>query len=123
MKTLMTPAALALPLIAGTQAKAHATFAETTMMQGQTARLTLRVPHGGGDEATLRLRVQIPEGLIAAQPMVKPGWTLETVTGAHAMWHAGPVTLPVAGDWTITLRLLTSDFESLPLSGTLTLPP
>ena len=87
MKTIVTLAALALPLIAGTQATAHATFAETTMVQGQTARLTLRVPHGCGDEATLRVRIQIPEGLIAAQPMVKAGWALETVTGAYATSH------------------------------------
>jgi len=62
---------------------AHATFAEGEVVQGETARLTLRVPHGCGDEATLRVRIQIPEGLIAAQPMVKAGWTLETVTGPY----------------------------------------
>jgi uncharacterized protein YcnI len=84
MKPILALAALALPLTLGTQATAHATFAEAEVVQGQTARLTLRVPHGCGDEATLRVRVQIPEGMIAAQPMVKAGWTLETVTGPYA---------------------------------------
>ncbi|MBD3766288.1 MAG: DUF1775 domain-containing protein, partial [Rhodobacterales bacterium] len=83
MKHLLAAAAVVLPLTVGSQALAHATFAEGEVVQGQTARLTLRVPHGCGDEATLRVRVQIPEGLIAAQPMVKAGWTLETVTGPY----------------------------------------
>lgn len=83
MKNLLTIAALTLSLAVATQASAHATFAEKEMVQGQTARLTLRVPHGCGDEATLRVRVQIPEGLVRAQPMVKAGWDLETVTGPY----------------------------------------
>jgi periplasmic copper chaperone A len=83
MKHILALAALALPLAAATQVAAHATFAEGEVVQGQTARLTLRVPHGCGDEATLRVRIQIPEGLIAAQPMVKAGWELETVTGVY----------------------------------------
>ncbi|MEM1048423.1 MAG: DUF1775 domain-containing protein [Pseudomonadota bacterium] len=83
MKHLFALTALALPLTFPSQAIAHATFAEAEIVQGQTARLTIRVPHGCDDEATLRVRVQIPEGLIAAQPMVKAGWELETVTGAY----------------------------------------
>lgn len=83
MKHDLALAALALSLAIGSQALAHATFAEGEVVQGETARLTLRVPHGCGDEATLRVRIQIPEGLIAAQPMVKAGWELETVTGPY----------------------------------------
>lgn len=83
MKHILTMTVLAMPLALASQAMAHATFAEAEVVQGETARLTLRVPHGCGDEATLRVRIQIPEGLIAAQPMVKAGWELETVTGAY----------------------------------------
>lgn len=83
MKKILALATLALPLAVGSQALAHSTFAEGEVVQGETARLTLRVPHGCGDEATLRVRIQIPEGLIAAQPMVKAGWELETVTGPY----------------------------------------
>lgn len=90
MRHLLTLAALALPLAFASEASAHATFAEADVVQGQTARLTIRVPHGCDGEATLRVRVQIPEGLIAAQPMVKAGWELETVTGpyenTYEMW-------------------------------------
>ena len=87
MKHLIALAALALPLAVATETAAHATFAETEVVQNQTARLTLRVPHGCGDEATLRVRIQIPEGVISAQPMVKAGWALETVTGPYANAH------------------------------------
>ena len=79
-------AALALGL-AASNANAHSTFAEHEVVQNQTARLTLRVPHGCGDEPTLRVRVQIPEGVISAQPMVKAGWGLETVIGTYANAH------------------------------------
>jgi len=83
MKYIFAIAALVAPLVMGSQAFAHSTFAEKEVTQGETARLTLRVPHGCGDEATLRVRIQIPEGLIKAQPMVKAGWEVETVTGAY----------------------------------------
>jgi uncharacterized protein YcnI len=86
-KYLLAAAALALPLAAATEAAARATFAEKEVVQNQTARLTIRVPHGCGDEATLRVRVQIPEGVISAQPMVKAGWELETVTGPYSTGH------------------------------------
>ncbi|MBN8294833.1 DUF1775 domain-containing protein [Rhodobacter sp. NTK016B] len=82
MKTFLTIAALSLGL--ATQASAHATFAESEAVQGQTARFTLRVPHGCSGEATLRVRVSIPDGLARAQPMVHAGWELETVTGPLA---------------------------------------
>ncbi|MFV0429464.1 MAG: YcnI family protein [Arachnia sp.] len=84
MKHILAAAALALPLITGSQALAHATFAEGEMVQGQTTRLTLRVPHGCSGEATLRVRISIPDGLAGVQPMVHPGWDLETVTGPLA---------------------------------------
>lgn len=83
MKHLLALTIIALPLAFVSEAFAHATFVESGVTQGQTERLTIRVPHGCGDEPTLRVRVQIPEGLIAAQPMVKAGWEIETVIGAY----------------------------------------
>lgn len=76
--TLMTLAAIALGAPA---AFAHATLEQREVTQNQRERMVVRVPHGCGDEATLRLRVSIPDGINAVQPMVKAGWTLETVTG------------------------------------------
>ena len=33
---------------------------------------------------TVKIRVQIPEGVIAVKPMPKPGWSVETVKGKYA---------------------------------------
>ena len=42
------------------------------------------VPHGCAGSATIKIRVQIPEGVIAAKPMPKPGWNVETIKGKYA---------------------------------------
>ena len=53
------------------------------------------MPHGCEGEATLKVRVQIPEGVIAVKPMPKAGWTLETVTATYAQpydYYGTPMT-------------------------------
>lgn len=88
MKSLMTLAAL---LLAG-PAFAHATFEETEFAQNSTAKFTARIGHGCEGEATLKVRVQIPEGVITVKPMPKAGWTLETVSGpygtSYELWRS-----------------------------------
>ena len=79
--TFLTLAVLALSAPA---AFAHATFEQAEVTHNARERMVLRVPHGCGDEATLRVRVSIPDGINAVQPMVKAGWTLSTVTGPLA---------------------------------------
>jgi len=79
MKTTLA-ALLALALTASA-AFAHATFEQSEVTHNARERMVLRVPHGCGNEATLRVRVSIPEGVNAVQPMVKAGWELTTVTG------------------------------------------
>ena len=44
------------------------------MGAGAGARLTLRVPHGCAGSATLKVRVQVPEGMFSVKPMPKAGW-------------------------------------------------
>ncbi|MFV0383019.1 YcnI family protein [Paracoccus sp. (in: a-proteobacteria)] len=83
MKKSVTIAAVALGLGLATQASAHATFEQKEAVQGQRTKLTVRIGHGCGDEATLRLRVAIPEGVIRVQPGVHPGWTVEGITGPY----------------------------------------
>lgn len=39
------------------------------------------------------------------------------IIGDDGLWHAGPVSLPLAGDWEVTLRVLITDFESALLTG------
>ena len=77
-KTTLTLAALALSAPA---AFAHATFEQREVTQNARERMVIRIPHGCDGEATLRVRVAIPDGINAVQPMVKAGWSLSTVTG------------------------------------------
>lgn len=76
-------AILCAALIVPGLAQAHASLAETEVSKGAASRLTLRIPHGCGSEATLAVRIRIPEGLVAVKPMPKAGWTLEIKTGAY----------------------------------------
>lgn len=49
-----------------------------------TYKAIFRVPHGCEGKPTLKVRVQIPEGVIAVKPQPKAGWTLEKVKGKYA---------------------------------------
>jgi copper transport protein len=44
---------------------------------------------------------------------------LEALPAGDGLWRAGPVTLPLAGDWKVTLRLLVTDFDQATLTETL----
>lgn len=65
-------------------AQAHVVLQDPAAAADSSYRATLRVGHGCGSEATTALRVLIPAGFNAAQPMPKPGWTLSTQTGPLA---------------------------------------
>ena len=63
--------------------------AHVTLEQGEAAadsayKAVLRVGHGCEGAATTAIRVQIPEGLIVAKPMPKPGWQVELKEGDYA---------------------------------------
>lgn len=65
-------------------ASAHVTLETDEAPVGASYKAVFRVPHGCEGKPTNVVRVQIPEGAIAAKPMPKPGWTLEKVRGAYA---------------------------------------
>ena len=67
---------------AGT-AFAHATLETSEAPIKSSYKAVMRVPHGCDGSATLRVRVQIPEGFISVKPMPKAGWQLETVKGKY----------------------------------------
>lgn len=68
-------------------AAAHVTLENEEAKVGANYKAVLRVPHGCESTATVTLRVKIPEGVIGAKPMPKPGWTLSTVTGKYPKTH------------------------------------
>ncbi len=92
MKRVPIRAALgaAVMSLAAIPAFAHVTLETGEAHLGATYKAVLRVPHGCAGSPTLKLRVQIPEGVIGVKPMPKAGWALETVkgdyAGAYSMW-------------------------------------
>jgi len=64
-------------------ASAHVTLETREASVGAPYKAVLRVPHGCDGAPTVALRVRVPEGMIAVQPMPKPGWKIETVSGKY----------------------------------------
>lgn len=69
-------------LFAGT-AFAHVTLEQGEARVGAGYKAVFRVPHGCAGSATVKLRVQVPEGYIGVKPMPKPGWKLDMVKGKY----------------------------------------
>ncbi|WP_026782306.1 YcnI family protein [Pleomorphomonas koreensis] len=70
-------------LMLASPALAHVTLEAPQATAGSTYKAVLRVPHGCAGAATLKVRVQIPEGFIGVKPMPKAGWTLDIVKGKY----------------------------------------
>ena len=80
---LLSTALASAALLAASQAFAHVTLETKQAVIGSGYKAVFRVPHGCSGSPTIKLRVQIPEGVISAKPMPKPGWTLEIVKGKY----------------------------------------
>jgi len=75
--TKLTIAAIAAGIfLTALPAFAHVTLETAESPAGGFYKAVLRVPHGCAGSPTVGLRVQIPEGVIEARPMPKPGWTI-----------------------------------------------
>lgn len=70
--------------LAASPALAHITLEGKQATVGSYYKAVFAVPHGCAGSPTVKIRVQIPEGVIGVKPMPKAGWTLDTVTGAYA---------------------------------------
>lgn len=70
--------------LAAASALAHVTLETREARAGTSYKAVLRIPHGCDGTATLKVRAQIPEGVIGVKPMPKPGWQVETTRGAYA---------------------------------------
>lgn len=78
---------LSTSLFSAPSAVAHVTIEQQEATIGGPTKITFRVPHGCEEQPTVKLRVLIPEGFIAAKPMPKAGWTLEVSQGSYAKSH------------------------------------
>jgi uncharacterized protein YcnI len=87
--------AAALACLFASAAQAHITLETREAPVKSTYKAVLRVGHGCEGAASLKIRVQIPDGVIAVKPMPKPGWTLETVKATYQMpveYYGEPLT-------------------------------
>ena len=82
-----TAIAATLAVLSAGAACAHPSLERQEATVGAPYKAVVRVPHGCDGSPTVRVRVQIPEGVIGVKPMPKPGWTIETTRGAYAEAH------------------------------------
>jgi periplasmic copper chaperone A len=69
---------------AAAPAAAHVTLEGKQAAIGADYKAVFIVPHGCAGSPTTKLRVQIPEGVIATEAKPVDGWTVETVKGKYA---------------------------------------
>lgn len=84
--SLVTRTVIAGVILAMTAGSAfpHITLETGKAAVGASYKAVFRVPHGCAGQPTTAVRVQIPEGVIAAKPMPKPGWALAKTTARYA---------------------------------------
>ncbi len=75
---------VAIIMLAASPAGAHVTLENRQATIGAPYKAVFAVPHGCAGSATIKFRVQIPEGVIAEQPAQKAGWNVETISGKYA---------------------------------------
>ncbi|QDG76696.1 copper uptake system-associated protein [Labrenzia sp. PHM005] len=84
MNTSTAQAAIAAILFSTSMAQAHATLEVKEATINSYYKAVMRIPHGCDGQATLKVKISVPEGMISVKPMPKAGWTLETVSGDYA---------------------------------------
>jgi uncharacterized protein YcnI len=90
----MISVAFAMGLVA-TSAFGHATLETKEAQAGSYYKAVIAIGHGCEGEATQKLHVEVPEGMVFVKPMPKAGWTLETIEADYATPvdnHGTPVT-------------------------------
>ncbi len=73
--------------IAATSLMAHATLEQQEAAVGSTYKGVMRIGHGCDGEATQKVTITIPEGVIAVKPMPKANWSLQVESGAYAQTY------------------------------------
>lgn len=88
--------AFALACTMSAAAYSHVTLEAQQAVAGSTYKAIFRVPHACGESPTIRIRVQIPDGVTAVLPQPKAGWQLATVKAKLATplsdGHGGQIT-------------------------------
>lgn len=83
MKLSLIVGAVAALVFSVPAAQAHVTLATGSATVGSYYMAVVRVPHGCQGSDTTRLRVRIPEGVLAVKPQPKAGWKIDIVQGKY----------------------------------------
>jgi uncharacterized protein YcnI len=75
---------IAASVLAVSPASAHVTLESRQAAIGTAYKAVFVVPHGCSGSATVKLRVQIPDGVIATAARPVTGWSVETIKGKFA---------------------------------------
>jgi uncharacterized protein YcnI len=78
----------AMVTLGAASASAHVVLEKREVAVGSYYKAVFQVGHGGDGSPTTAIEVKLPDGVIAAKPMPKPGWTLTLTKGAYAQQHA-----------------------------------
>ena len=84
LKTCHSLSYATVAMLAVSSASAHVTLENRQATIGSGYKAVFAVPHGCAGSATTKIRVQIPEGVIAVKPMPKAGWNVEVIKGKYA---------------------------------------
>jgi periplasmic copper chaperone A len=84
MNTRYSLVCTAVVTLMASSASAHVTLESRQATIGAGYKAVFAVPHGCAGSATTKIRVQIPEGVIAVKPMPKAGWNVEVIKGKYA---------------------------------------
>lgn len=79
-----TPWLILLAALAASPTAAHVYLEGKQATVGASYKAVFAVPHGCAGSPTVKLRVQIPEGVIAVKPMPKAGWNVDVIEGKYA---------------------------------------
>ena len=70
-------------VLAAAPASAHISLETKQAAIGSSYKAVFAVPHGCKGSPTTKIRVQIPEGVIAVKPMPKASWNVEAISGKY----------------------------------------
>jgi periplasmic copper chaperone A len=76
---------VALLALATSPVSAHVSLETKQATVGASYKAMFAVPHGCAGSPTVKIRVQIPEGVIAVKPMPKAGWSVDVVEGQYSI--------------------------------------
>jgi periplasmic copper chaperone A len=79
-----TPWLILTVALAASPAVAHVYLEGKQATVGASYKAVFAVPHGCSGSPTVKIRVQIPEGVISVKPMPKAGWNVDIVDGPYA---------------------------------------